>query len=282
MRSLKKLQLKVLEMRIDSPNIGPDHIPLPLHWWLLVGMGFIALLMTGNLARLRRIMKIAHMPPFGLPARYLRLDFWSSQMLAKNATSARDLSHSEPIRAESSGYGPASEQVSKAIASGNDQEESNGVRSRRAPVSITRYRAANQVHMTARERNELRIVAEYVYKNDLCRLAIRQPQKSLSLDDQKRSQNPRSYKQEMEVADWGNYARYPEEATVLMLIKEKILSTRNACETSLHPHTHSLSLSPNEIVKFCENYAWTPAFDSWRMTGMMRTRRGFSYGRSYY
>ena len=98
-RSLEDLQLKFLNLRIDSPDMGPDHVPLPLHWWLLVGMGFIALLMTGNLARRRRLMQTAD-TTFGRPTTSLRLD-----LRAEDIVSMRH----------------AAKNVSEAIASGNDQ-----------------------------------------------------------------------------------------------------------------------------------------------------------------
>ena len=119
-RSSKDLWLKVLKLRIDSPNKCPDHIPLPLHWSLFVGMGFIALVMTGILARRRRLMQTA-CTLLGLPARHLRLDSRSSRLLAETGTSTGDLDHSERNRAGFSGYDLASRKISKAIASRSDQ-----------------------------------------------------------------------------------------------------------------------------------------------------------------
>ena len=126
-RPSKDLQLKVPKLRIDSPNKGPDRIPLPLHWWLLVGMGFIALVMMGNLARRRRLMQ-TQCTPSGLPARHLRLDSQSTRLLAENGTSTGDLNQSEPTSAKFSGYELVSKEVSEAIASGYDQWETTDLR----------------------------------------------------------------------------------------------------------------------------------------------------------
>ena len=110
-RSLEDLQLKFLNLRINSPDMGPDHFPLPLHWWLLVGMGFIALLMMGNLARRRRLMQTAD-TTFGRPATPLQLDLRVENVM--------------PSRL-------AAKNVSEAIASGNDQGESIDFGLRRVP-----------------------------------------------------------------------------------------------------------------------------------------------------
>ena len=117
-RSLEYLQLKFLKLRIDSPDMGPDHVPLPLHWWLLVGMGFIALVMTGNLARRRCIMQTAD-TTFGRPARHLRLDLRAEDIVSTRL---------------------AAKNVSEAIASGNDQGKSIDSGLRRVPRHWARAR----------------------------------------------------------------------------------------------------------------------------------------------
>ena len=131
MRSLEDLQLEVLEIRIDSLNKGPDHIPLPLHRLLFVGMGFLALVMTCELAGCRRLMYTAR-TSIGLLVRYLRADSRSSRMLAENHTSIGDSGHRELIIAGSSlrdpasdpsSNDPASKTVERAMASGNDQKK---------------------------------------------------------------------------------------------------------------------------------------------------------------
>ena len=108
-----------------SNKNGPDHIPLPLHWWLWVGIGFIAIVMTYKLARRRRLMRTA-CKLFGLLAGHLRPDSSSSPLLAENGTSTRDFGHSEPTRAGLSANvvtsnDLAARKVSKATASGYGQ-----------------------------------------------------------------------------------------------------------------------------------------------------------------
>ena len=134
MRSLEDLQLKVLQLRIDAPNKDPDHVPLPPHWWLLVGMGFTALVMTCKLARRRRLMHTAR-TPFGLPVEHLRLNSSWLRLLDENRRSTNDPLYSEPIgssdyedsgwsapfRAESRGHEPAPKKVSNVTATGYER-----------------------------------------------------------------------------------------------------------------------------------------------------------------
>ena len=128
-RSLEDLQLKFLQLRIESPKKGPHHLPLPLQWWPLVGMGFIALVMTGNLARRRRLMHTAH-TPFGVMANSSRLDSRSSRLLAQDGTSTRYLRYSEPT-----GVGLSGSRSSGLLAedgmSTRDLHQSEPIRKRR-------------------------------------------------------------------------------------------------------------------------------------------------------
>ena len=178
-RSLEDLQLKFLKLRIDSPDMGPDHVPLPLHWWLLVGMGFIALLMTGNLARRRRLMQTAYPilrqgprsrssallvkktrtqgasgwdTPFRRPALlsdvftkslhyFIRISFsflfWNVSRLVRPSLAAYNEQFyllRPNLRIEDiMSMRHATQIVSEAIASGNDQGESIGLRLIHAP-----------------------------------------------------------------------------------------------------------------------------------------------------
>ena len=171
-RSLEDLQLKFLKLRIDSPDMGPDHVPLPLHWWLLVGIGFIALVMTGNLARRGRleVMRIAHPilrqgPRFrgsALLAKETRTQYatilhsilWidAIEFLLSTATNKQLVHFFRLVRPSSAAHNEqfhlprldlrvedivsmrhAAQIVSEAIASGNDQEGSIGLRSTHAP-----------------------------------------------------------------------------------------------------------------------------------------------------
>ena len=128
-RSLEDLQLKVLKFRIDSLNKGPDHIPLPLHRLLFVGMGFLALVMTCELAGCRRLMRTAR-TSFRLLARHLRADSRSLRPLVEIHTPEGDSGHREPITSGFSRWDPAADAalhdlprrtVARAMARGNDQ-----------------------------------------------------------------------------------------------------------------------------------------------------------------
>ena len=139
-RSLEDLQLKILMFRIESPDKGRNHIPLPLRRWLLVGMGLLALVMTCKLAGCRRLMRTAR-TSFGLLARHLGADSRSLRPLVENHTSEGDFGHSEPITSrirrrdpalDSSSNEPASKTVARAMASGNDQ--GNGPEAKVRPV----------------------------------------------------------------------------------------------------------------------------------------------------
>ena len=112
----------------------PDHVPLSLHWWLLVGMGFVALVVTGKLARRRGLMRNARTPP-GLRVRKVVIDTGCLRWFAVNGSTI-DFSDSGPIDAEfnSNNLALALLKVEpKVIASGYDQVKSIDLRGRRTP-----------------------------------------------------------------------------------------------------------------------------------------------------